>query len=454
MFPGLGGGITHTEGKLVVDALGRILDASGEEQLPYVLGPPEALPIERLPSGIRNSWREENAILITQVKEEEDWGFPGLPGYRRPRGFPRPPGFPGGPRSLRPPIGPGFSRFPGLSPFSEPAATVTTFPAMERTVYELGKSSGDTVTIKKRYELKALVKSGGAPPLEMTGEGEIVFNKRAGFPESMRYTATLSRSVDNVTLRIPLTVTYRKADPSESAQTAKAAPSQPSGGTPKPATPPRDTTESAKPAALRPAPPATESDAEKKLYQVLLDLQQAEGNWNKQFIALGALSAMKPIEARREEVAAILQPWLTSENSSLQTSALRAVGVWGTKQNVPTLLKLLEGQDISLRLYTIRALGNIPDERAVKALVDLVKDASDRTHAAQALRAIGPVAEEAVIELLEHEDHQVRYEACNVLGEIGGDKSIAALTKQLDRDEHQWSRAAAEVALRKLEKQN
>jgi HEAT repeat protein len=163
---------------------------------------------------------------------------------------------------------------------------------------------------------------------------------------------------------------------------------------------------------------------------------------------------MKPIEARREEVAGILQPWLTNSNSSLQTSALRAIGVWGTKQSVPTLLKLLESQDTSLRLHTIQALGKIPDERSAQALVELVKDPSDRSRAANALREMGAIAEDAVIELLEHDDYQVRYQACNVLGEIGGPKSVAALKQQLERDTHQWSRAAAERVLRTLEKQN
>ena len=74
--------------------------------------------------------------------------------------------------------------------------------------------------------------------------------------------------------------------------------------------------------------------------------------------------------------------------------------------------------------------------------------------AAHALRGMGSVAEDAVIKLLEHEDYQVRYQACNVLGEIGGPKSVAALKKQLEQDTHQWSRVAAEVALRRLERQN
>ncbi len=438
-------GMTHTSGKLVVDELGHVLEISGEEQLPYLLGPPEALPIEQLPRGSRRSWKSENALLITQVKEEEGWGYPGLPGFRRPSAFPRPPSvprppsFPRIPRSIRPPVRPGFPRYPSFSPFAEPATTVNTFPAMERIVYELGKSSGETVTIKKRYELKPLVKSGQAPPLEMVGQGEIVFNKKTGLPESMQYRATLSRTAENVTLRIPLTVTYERYEEGEADESAK---------------PPGETKKPSGPAAPSPAPPASEADPEKKLDQVLQDLQAAESNWSKQYIALGALSAMKPIEPRREEVAGILQPWLTNSNSSLQTSAVQAIGVWGTKQNVPTLLKLLESQDTSLRLYTIQALGKIPDERGVEALVELVKDPSDRFRAANALRGMGSVAEDKVIELLEHEDYQVRSQACHVLGEIGGPKSVAALKKQLESDTHHWSRAAAEIALRKLEKQN
>ena len=100
----------------------------------------------------------------------------------------------------------------------------------------------------------------------------------------------------------------------------------------------------------------------------------------------------------------------------------------------------------------IKALGGIPDERAAQALAERVKDSQDRLTAANALRQMGQAAEETVIKLLDHDDYQVRYQACTVLGDIGGPKSIAALKRQLERDAHQWSRAAAEVALRKLEK--
>jgi HEAT repeat protein len=55
-----------------------------------------------------------------------------------------------------------------------------------------------------------------------------------------------------------------------------------------------------------------------------------------------------------------------------------------------------------------------------------------------------------VIPLLKHADVQVRSRACNVLGAVGGPKSAAALEAILETDQEGWSRAAAEIALRKL----
>jgi serine protease Do len=481
VVPRGGGSTKQTSGRIVVDDLGRILDASGEEQLPYLLGSPETLPIDRLSDGPGKSWRTENVVLITLVKEEEESAFPGLPDFRRPPMFPRPPSsspfpdiprppsFSRPPRYTRPPMHPRFPGYRGGSPFSEPPAAVVMLPAMERTVYELGKSSGETVTIKRRYELRALEKSGEPPPLEMTGEGEILFNRKTGVPESMQFKATLSRTAGGVTTRIPLQVTCRKTDADQFAQVPQPAPSRPSpsapapprtkppGETPRPpgeTAPPGKTAKPPAPAVPSPSPPATETSPEEELDRLLKDLQSPESDWSKQFQALSALARMTPIEARRDEVAGILDPRLTDLNSSLRSSALRAIGVWGTKQNVPTLLKLLEHRDTSERWPVMRALGKIPDERAARALAERVKDSNDRLTAAQALREMGPLAEDVVLELLEHEDYQVRYQACHVLGEIGGPKSIAALKRQMEQDAHQWSRAAAEIALRKLEKQD
>ncbi|MFH1264625.1 MAG: HEAT repeat domain-containing protein [Planctomycetota bacterium] len=189
---------------------------------------------------------------------------------------------------------------------------------------------------------------------------------------------------------------------------------------------------------------------EAELDQLLATLRSGETRESRLGSTLSRLAILAPSESRREEVAGLIDPFLTNSNSFVQISALRAVAVWGTARNMPTLLGLSDDPSHATTLPLISALKSIPDPRALEALVGLVADPAWGARAALALEEMGPAAEEAVITLLEHEDYQVRYRACNVLQKIGGEKSVAALREMLQRDKHAWSRAAAEIALRKL----
>jgi hypothetical protein len=220
-----------------------------------------------------------------------------------------------------------------------------------------------------------------------------------------------------------------------------------------PAEPSRKTPPSrARKAPVRGKPKPSTKASDSRAQEVggkLGELKRAE-NFTQKYLAVGALSRMHPIEQWRSDVTQAVEPLMRDSNAGLRDAAIRAMGVWGTTDNVPSLLKLLEQVDRGTRMSAMEALGRIPDERSAKALAKWVVDTSSRNKAAMALKRMGPVAEDAVIGLLADGDHQVRYQACNILGEIGGAKSIEAIAKRLETDQHVWSRAAAEIALRKL----
>jgi HEAT repeat protein len=305
--------------------------------------------------------------------------------------------------------------------------------------------------IRKRYEFKTLQKPGTPPLAQVTGEGTLTFDQKLGVPVKMEYKATVVRSANNVSLTIPVSLTWNRVDQKTldeakaKALAAKAA-APPSTSAPASGTKPAAGAAATKPVAAAPAgKPPTIQDVDQQLEQ----LKRAT-NFSQKYIVVSALSRMEAIDERRANVTKAVEPLMRDSNSGLRDAAIRTMGVWGTKENVPALLEMLDQLDNGIRRATMEALARIPDERSAKALAKLVIDESSRNNAAAALKKMGPVAEAAVITLLASDDHQVRYQACHILAEIGGKKSIAAISKRLKTDKHNWSRTAAEIALRKL----
>ena len=118
--------------------------------------------------------------------------------------------------------------------------------------------------------------------------------------------------------------------------------------------------------------------------------------------ALQHLAQLRPDEASRVKVSQALNAPLLDPDATIRDGALDAVRVWATQENAATLLKLL---------------GDLP-AGATPA------DARTSDRVVQAIGAIGPGVEDAVIPLLKSPNGLVRREACGILGEIGTNKSV------------------------------
>src|SRR5262249_36852923 len=112
-----------------------------------------------------------------------------------------------------------------------------------------------------------------------------------------------------------------------------------------------------------------------------------------------------------------------------------ALGVWGSGKNVPALVRLLEHKDVVTRRSAIQVLGKLKDPQAVEPLVKCFLDFHTRSEASQALEAIGPAAEKAVLKLLGHKDVFIRRDACAILKTIGTQESAAVLQGIVDRND-------------------
>jgi HEAT repeat protein len=303
--------------------------------------------------------------------------------------------------------------------------------------YELAGESGDVATIVKRYGFQTLPQSVTPPVARMTGEGTITFNRAKGYAEKMTFTATLVRSGDKASLTIPLSMEWRRLSQAE-LETARAQA--------------KANLEAAQQAAAEKAAREAAPRTPGEIDGLLADLSNTD-NFSKRLEILTSLEKMPPIDERRGAVTKAVEPLMRDGNAALRDRAIHVVGHWGTKDTVQMLVKMLDQLDFGIRRATIDALAMIDDAAAAQAIAQLVPEENGRMFAVAALKKMGQVAEAPAIALLKHSDKQVRYEACNVLAEVGGPKAIAALKRMMKDEKDNWPRTAAKIALEKLEKQ-
>jgi HEAT repeat protein len=166
-------------------------------------------------------------------------------------------------------------------------------------------------------------------------------------------------------------------------------------------------------------------------------------------LATARRNAAKP---ERKEVAALLNKFLKSEDDTVRMAAVRAAQEWATAENIPTLLELLKTTQSYQRSTIIQALGATGGNADVATvLVRLMESSNTRFPASQALQKMGPIGESAVLPLLKSTERTTRDDACQILGEIGGKKSKAALEAIMAKTkEGDFQNIQAKMALDKI----
>lgn len=142
------------------------------------------------------------------------------------------------------------------------------------------------------------------------------------------------------------------------------------------------------------------------------------------------LRQMTPDRTRGKEVAdALVRTLGETRDAETRVSLIQALATWYTPETLPVLLEGLRDENLFVRHKTIEALGTVRDEQVIRILAEGLGDANLSMLAAQALSAIGPMAEKTVLKYAEHPNPQLRLQAVRVLGQIGTEKSIATLTR-------------------------
>jgi S1-C subfamily serine protease len=386
--------IKTEQGSITVDIAGEVHEAELKENLPFLLGPPALLMIEPLGDG-GPSWSTQRGISIVTKKKEEQSEWPFGPGFHRPPSF-----GPFGPRS------------------SEPREEVTSVTsAFERAHYQLGESTGDTAVIRKRYELETLKDAGGKLNLKIQGDARLVFNRQEGVLESLAYDGHFEVTQENVTVRIPVKLSCKRIEGNAVEVSQKAAIN------------PRDPIEAPK--------ELTDAELDQMLDQI------TSSDVGTRWRTLEKFKSSLPA-ARREEVALALAKALAHEDVFTRQRAAGALRVWHVEAVVPDALRALEDKDFTVHNAAVEILGEYPGPQIAEAIVNTY-DQRGLSPAKKVLTKMGPVAEEAVHKLLEHENWVVRATACEILMEIGTDKSLALLEQHREKSKNLERRRADEA---------
>jgi HEAT repeat protein len=162
----------------------------------------------------------------------------------------------------------------------------------------------------------------------------------------------------------------------------------------------------------------------------------------------GATAALERIGG--EEAVKALLGALSDSNNLVRERAVEALGRVGAEEAVMPLIKVLVHGDETERQSAMEALAEIGDVKAVGPLIGALGEDSLRFGVPEALEKIGGEQTIAALtKVLANKDNIFRDDAAAVIGMIGGEKAIAALLKAL-RLKDAKVRLASVTALGKL----
>ena len=353
-------------GDSTVSALGRVIKTQAGTPLPYLLGNLEFLALEEFPADARSRWQTKREVVIQEREQSR---------------FPRP-----------------FGRSPDDG---------VKRSAQETLDYSVRQTTGDLVHIGKQERLRSDEQVDGNPTLQMSGEGELVFDRKQGVVQShtMKYTLTVTEK--GVTVKVPVAVECRLMTSEELTKL-------------------RETTAAATAVAQQAAAKANEPKALQagEREKLMRDLKSSN-EWTVR--AAADRLAKAPAEGNAEEVAALLTALLSDRNNFTKAAAAKALVNWATANSSGALRTAVEDTDLWTRKAAMETLGRFPSPENAQAVAARLVELSDRGDAVKALEAMGPAAEPAVLTYLKDRDNWVRLEACKVLGQIGTPSSIPAI---------------------------
>jgi serine/threonine protein kinase len=185
-------------------------------------------------------------------------------------------------------------------------------------------------------------------------------------------------------------------------------------------------------AGPRPAVPAPLPSAEGDDFFQRTLAELDDGNVFTRRAALERLATMRPNDQREKVARKLVEVAKKGGDQGLRPLAITALGVWGSADEVPALLTVLEDQDDGgTRRAALKVIGRFRDARTLPTLIRCFRDGSTRGDAGLALREMGSLAEPDVLAILNEPDEIhllfLKRDAIIVLEDIGTERSVSAL---------------------------
>lgn len=383
--------------ELTVDERGRIIREKGAIPLPHALGSVATLLLEPLPEKPASSWTRTEKTILTVGREAGSFGT----------------------RMLPPPPAP-YGRFTDER---------ESLAAEETSSFNPDAQGKDTIRYKREYRMATIAKAGGDPRFELELSGTHTADTATALPVEIDLKGKLTSRRENLTVKIPITVSIHRMSEAELAkikeEQAKAA---------------SDSKAKAEEEARKRKQPFTKAERE----SLLESLSRPESRKVRE--ALRAIDKREP-EKPDPVIAAKLATLLGSSDRFLAMQAAKALEHHATEAEAGALLKELDSSDIFVAQACIKALGKLKSKKAPGAIVTKMANPSLRFQAVEALKAMGSMAEDAVVPLLKSDDWNMRMTACDILAAIGTQKSAKHLTKLAESDEHVSVKSKAREAL-------
>jgi hypothetical protein len=365
-FPGFGA--PRPEG-LTINRRGEVIQSGELNSLPFLLGDQETLMLEEFPQDPRMSWQKQKDVAV--MERSSSGPFPMMR--------------PGGPFA------------PGNESRSSAREVIDLWVAEVRP---------DAIRVGKKYSLRTAGQGAGGARFDFTGAGEFLFDPKEGVIASLGMKYELRVNDQNVTVRVPITIGYRLLSAAELAQRQKAAEEAAA----------KVKVETAKASAPKPFAPGERARLLKELKSKDLGRMKAAAD----------RLCNAPVDDGAAQFAKALAPLLSHSDFWVQGAASKAMITWATVDVEPQIIEASTLENVWVRQYSIEALGKLNTETAAEAIAAQMY--RNRGEVGKALRAMGPIAEAATIPLLKDRDGWVRKETVQVLGEIGGEAGLKALT--------------------------
>ena len=149
------------------------------------------------------------------------------------------------------------------------------------------------------------------------------------------------------------------------------------------------------------------------------------------------------LKKQKEKISFYLEQLRTGDPCE-RFHAVHSLGEACCEVMVGPLTQAMKDSSADVRREAVICLGAIRNEAAVRVLVQALQDVSRlvRCQAVETLTQVGVPTVEALKELLDHEDTELRTMVTHTLGKIGGEKAALALCSALDDGNVSVRRAA------------